>query len=151
MPRRELPLFDLRVIPRRAAKQGSHMKSREEAMQILEAVDLTRSYRAAARLAGCAPLTVRRLAQKRAEGRLGGGRRRSAPSKIDPYRPKIEEWVRQTRGNVRADVCHRKLSAMGFAGSERTVRRAVARAKDAYRRGNRRVFRPWIAEPGNWA
>ena len=127
------------------------MKSREEAMQILEAFDLTRSYRAAARLAGCAPLTVRRLVKKRAVGRLGDGNRRSVPSKIDPYRPKIEEWVRQTRGNVRADVCHRKLEAMGFAGSERTVRRAVARAKNTYRRSNRRVFRPWIAEPGMWA
>ena len=36
---------------------------------------------------------------------------------------------------------------MGYAGSEHTTRRAVARLKAAYRAGRRRVFRPW-AEPG---
>jgi transposase len=45
---------------------------------------------------------------------------------------------------------HDKLVAMGYSGSERTTRRAVADAKAAYRRGHRRVFRPWVAEPGLW-
>ena len=74
----------------------------------------------------------------------------SRPSLIDPFRPKIEEWVNRSRGNVRAGICHRKLRAMGFVGSERTTRRAVAHAKKNYRHGNRRVFRPWITEPGMW-
>ena len=39
---------------------------------------------------------------------------------------------------------------MGFAGSERTTRRAVAEAKKAWRAGQRRVFRPWVPEPGLW-
>ena len=97
------------------------MKSREEVMRILEAFDLTRSYRAAARICGCSHLTVARCV------------------------------ARRQAGNVRADVCHQKLQAMGYDGSGRTVRRAVAEAKQAYRRGNRRVFRPWITEPGMWA
>jgi hypothetical protein len=31
------------------------------------------------------------------------------------------------------------------------VRRAVAKVKANYRAGNRRVYRPWIVEPGMWA
>ena len=73
------------------------------------------------------------------------------PSRIDPYRSKIQEWVRRSRGNVRSDVCHQKLKAMGFDGSGRTVRRAVAAAKRDYRKDDRRIFRPWITEPGMWA
>jgi len=40
---------------------------------------------------------------------------------------------------------------MGYAGSERTTRRAVAGLKQAYAAGRRRVHRPWVAEPGMWA
>ena len=36
-------------------------------------------------------------------------------------------------------------------GSERTTRRAVARLKQAWHSGRRRVFRPWVPEPGMWA
>ena len=43
------------------------------------------------------------------------------------------------------------ITAMGYAGSERTTRRAVARMKAAWRAGRRRVHRPWVPEPGMWA
>ncbi len=39
---------------------------------------------------------------------------------------------------------------MGYLGSERTTRRAVAEAKVVYRAGHRRRFRPWLPEPGLW-
>ena len=39
----------------------------------------------------------------------------------------------------------------GYTGSERTVRRAVAEVKANHRRGRRRVYRPWVPEPGMWA
>jgi hypothetical protein len=58
--------------------------------------------------------------------------------------------VDRSHGSIRADVAHRKLVAMGFTGSERTTRRAVAAAKKAWRSGHRRVFRPWVPEPGLW-
>ena len=45
---------------------------------------------------------------------------------------------------------HNKLVAMGFTGSDRSTRRAVAAAKKAWQAGHRRVFRPWIPEPGLW-
>jgi len=43
-----------------------------------------------------------------------------------------------------------KLLALGFVGSERTTRRAVARLKKDYRAGRIRVHRPWVTEPGMW-
>jgi hypothetical protein len=48
---------------------------------------------------------------------------------IDEFLPKIEEWVEQSKGKIRADVAHDKLLAMGFTGSERSSRRAVAAIK----------------------
>jgi hypothetical protein len=39
---------------------------------------------------------------------------------------------------------------VGFEASERTTRRAVAEAKQAYEAGRRRTYRPWITEPGMW-
>ncbi len=116
---------------------------------MLEAFDLTKSYRAAAELAGCDHHTVARYVAARDEGRLSAS---PAPRSqlIDPYLPKLEEWVEASRGKLRADVAHDKLIALGFGGSERTSRRAVAEAKQAWRAGNRRVFRPWVPEPGMW-
>ena len=127
------------------------MKFDEEVMEILEAFDLTRPYRAAGRLCDCSHHTVAAYVDKRDRGRLGESVPRPRPSIIDPCRPKIEEWVRRTRGQVRADVCRRRLNSTGFSGSVRTVRRAVARAKRDYRNGSRRIYRPWITEPGMWA
>ena len=127
------------------------MKSREEIMEILEAFDLTGSYRDAAELAGCSHHTVAAYVAKRDAGRLPGDGPVRRVRRLDPFLPKIEEWVERSKGKVRADVCFDKLVALGFDGSDRTVRRAVAEAKKAYRAGRRRVYRPWIPEPGMWA
>jgi len=54
---------------------------------------------------------------------------------VDEFLPKIEEWVEQSKGKIRADVAHDKLEAMGFTGSERSSRRAVAQVKKQYRWG----------------
>ena len=125
------------------------MKSDEEIMEILEAFDLTRSYRDAAELAGCDHHTVAHWVERRNRGELTPT---PAPQDrlIDPFKEKVEEWVDQSTGKVRADVCHDKLVALGFTGSERTTRRAVADAKKAFAAGRRRVFRPWVPEPGMW-
>jgi hypothetical protein len=39
---------------------------------------------------------------------------------------------------------------MGYLGSERTTRRAVAEAKRRWRQNHGRQTRPWVAEPGLW-
>lgn len=125
------------------------MKSAEEIMFILEAFDLTHSYRDAGELAGVDHHTVAHWVTARAEGRLEGPRA-SRPRIIDPYLDKVEEWVERSKGKVRADVAHDKLLSLGYGGSQRTTRRAVAAVKAAYRVGNRRVHRPWVTEPGMW-
>ena len=126
------------------------MKKPEEVMEILEAFDLTGSFRKAAELAGCDHKTVGHWVRAREEA--GGGlpvpvRRRPARG---GFEEKVEELVDRSRGKIRADVAHEKLVAMGYLGSERTTRRAVAEAKRRWRRERGRRTRPWIPEPGLW-
>ena len=127
------------------------MKSREEIMNMLEAFDLTGSLRGAGELAGVSHHTVARYVAKRDAGELFGGGPRRRERIIDPFLAKIEEWVERSGAKIRADVAFDKLTALGYTGSERTVRRAVAEVKANHRRGRRRVYRPWIPEPGMWA
>lgn len=125
------------------------MKSAEEIMEILDAYDLTGSLRDAGELAGCSHHTVKHYVERRA---AGGELDKAAtrPQLIDEHLPKVEEWVERSHGKVRADVAHEKLVALGYKGSERTTRRAVAKVKKAYRAGQVRVHRPWVTEPGMW-
>ncbi|GGR01030.1 hypothetical protein GCM10010195_66120 [Kitasatospora griseola] len=110
-------------------------------MEILEAYDLTGSYRKAAELAGCDHHTVRRYVQLRGQG-VDPTERAVRSKLIDGFLPKVEELVERSRSRVGADAVHKKIVAMGFTGTDRTTRRAVAAAKESYRAGNRRVFRP---------
>jgi transposase len=124
-------------------------KSDREIMEILEAFDLTRCAHSAGSLAGCDPKTVARYV----EVRDGGGNpfvRARRPRLIDPFLEKIEELVDRSKADVRADVVHDRIVAMGFDGDGRTTRRAVAEAKGAWRAGHRRRYRPWVPEPGMW-
>jgi transposase len=119
-------------------------------MEILEAYDLTGSLRSAAALAGCDHKTVARLVAARDEA--GGElpvRARSRPL-VDPFAEKIDELVDRSRGQIRADKAHAVLVAMGYEGSYRTTRRAVAEAKGRWRQRHGRRTRPWIAQPGLW-
>ncbi|MBK3643031.1 IS21 family transposase [Streptomyces sp. MBT33] len=125
------------------------MKNSREIMEILEAYDLTGSYRSAAELAGCDHHTVARYVKMRAAGQEPDARRHRDRA-IDAYLPKIEELVVRSGGRIRADVVHKRITAMGFTGGERTTRRTVAEAKAQFRAGQRRVYRPWITEPGLW-
>ena len=120
-------------------------------MEILAAFDLTGSLRDAAELAGCSHHTVARYVAAREKGRVPGGPPERRAGVIDPFLEKLEELVERSHGKIRADVAHEKITAMGYAGSERTTRRAVARLKANRAAGRRRVFRPWIPEPGMWA
>ena len=110
-------------------------------MEILEAFDLTGSFRDAGELAGCSHHTVAHYVAKRDAGELPDEGLVRRERIIDPFLPKIEEWVERSDAKVRADVAFDKLAALGFDGSERTVRRAVAEVKANHRRGRRRVAR----------
>jgi len=118
-------------------------------MEILDAYDLTGSFRDAAELAGCSHHTVKRFVDARDSGAPPEARPRR-DQLGDPFMDKIEEWVDRSKGKVRADKVHAKLVWLGYAGSERTTRRMVAQAKAAWRMGHRRVHRPWVTEPGMW-
>src|SRR6266571_2032311 len=120
-------------------------------MNILEAYDLTGSLRDAAELAGCSHHTVARYVAERELGRAVPGAPARRAGVIEEFLPKLEELVERSKGKIRADVAHEKITAMGYAGSERTTRRAVAQLKAAWQAGRRRVFRPWVPEPGMWA
>ena len=122
-------------------------KSGREIMEIFEAFDLTGTAWSAAQLAGCDAKTVARYVAVRDAG--GDPLARAArPRLIDGFMPKVEELVDRSKGKIRADVAHRKLAAMGYRGSERSTRRAVAEVKEAWRAGRRRRYRPWVPSRG---
>lgn len=118
-------------------------------MEILAAYDLTGSFRAAGELAGCSHHTVAAHVRARDEGRPWPVRV-TRVKVTDPYLPKIEEWVEQSKGKIRADRAFKRLKSLGYPGSERATRRAVALVKAAWKLGHVRVHRPWITEPGLW-
>jgi transposase len=112
-------------------------------MEILEAFDLTGSLRDAAELAGCSHHTVARYVEARQAGGLLD-RAAARPRLIDEFLPKVDEWVEQSVGKIRADRAHEKLLALGYVGSERTTRRAVREAKLRFNSGRVRIHRPWV-------
>lgn len=124
-------------------------KSDREIMEILEAFDLTRCAHSAAELAGVDEKTVSRYVAIRDAGRDLCTRVRRARA-IDGFLVKVEELVENSQGRIRADVVHQRLVAMGFTGTDRSTRRAVAEVKAAWKAGHRRRYRPWIPEPGMW-
>ena len=120
-------------------------------MEILEAFDLTGTLRGAAELAGCDHKTVAHWVRAREEA--GGG----LPVAVRPRPRGGSRSRRRSRsgwsaraGKIRADVAHQRLVAMGYMGSERTTRRAVAEAKRRWRAEHGRRTRPWVTEPGLW-
>jgi transposase len=126
------------------------LKNSEEVMEILEAFDLTGTLRGAAELAGCDHKTVAHWVRAREEAGGGLPAPVRARPRVDAFAEKIEEWVDRSRGRIRADVAHQRLVAMGYLGSERTTRRAVAEAKRRWRAEHGRRTRPWVTEPGLW-
>jgi hypothetical protein len=126
------------------------MKKPEAVMEILEAYDLTGSFRAAASLVGCDHKTVAYWVRQREEA---GGMpvvERARPAMEAVFQAKIEELVDRSHGQIRADIAHGKLVAIVYLGSARTTRRWVAEAKRRWRRRHGRRTRPWIPEPGLW-
>ena len=123
------------------------MKSDGELMDMLNAYDLTGSFRAAAELCGCSHHTVKKAVEDRDAGLPPATRRAKI---IDDWLELLEEWVSKSKGKIRGDKAHERLTAMGYAGTDRTTRRALAEVKDQWRLGNTRVHRPWITEPGLW-
>jgi transposase len=125
------------------------MLPKEKQMEVLEAFDLTKSYRAAGQLVGVDHHTVARAVAARSLGQSEAAQA-APPTVAEAFCDKITEWIERSGGRVRADVVHDKLVAMGYTGSPRTTRRVVSSLKAAHRLGNHRIYKPWVTEPGMW-
>ena len=133
-------------------RRGPEMKDSQKSMEILEAYDLFGSYNGSAKYCGCSPNTVKRLVQLRNAGELGRReQQQKRPKSIDKFFFLIEEAVDKSKGKIRADRIHVRLKLLGYPGSMRTTRRAVAKAKRAFKKANQRIYWPWIPEMGKWA
>lgn len=129
----------------RRAWRAAPVKSAREEMDIVNAYAELGSYRAAAAQCGTTHKTVRRVIE----------RVRGAKTASRPERPRntegvaglIAEKVRTSDGRISAKRLMPIVRAAGYAGSARNLRRAVAAAKEKWR-GQRRVYRPWVASPG---
>ncbi len=69
--------------------QEEQVKSREEIMEILEAFDLTKSFRDAGELAGCSHHTVAHWVARRDGGTLPGEGPQRRERLVDPFMAKV--------------------------------------------------------------
>jgi transposase len=116
-------------------------------LDIINAYEETGSMRAAAELCGTTHKTVRRVLARRAAGQRPGRRRAPRPGLAAAFTDLIFGRVKATDGRITAKRLLPVARAAGYTGSARTFRRAVAAQKVLWRR-HRRVYRPWVPEPG---
>ncbi len=116
-------------------------------MDIVNAYRLMGTYRGAATLCGTTHKTVRRVVERAEQGELPGepGTR---PRNTDVAREFIDRRVKETKARISAKRLLEGARAEGYAGSDRSLRRAVAEAKSRWRRKNGRTYRLWVPTPG---
>src|SRR6476620_7811847 len=102
--------------------------SSEEIMEIWKRFDLTGSLRGSAQLASSDHKTVAHYVALRDAGKMPDDRVQG-PMLIDEYLHKVEELIDRSEARSAPTSCTTSCTAMGFSGSERTTRRAVARAR----------------------
>jgi transposase len=128
------------------------VKSGRTQVEIVALYEELGSFRAVGALLGCDHKTVKRYVE--AAGDAGQFAPALARSRVtDGFAGLIAERVEQTGGRVTARRLMRLVRAAGYEGSERSLRRAVAVAKEAWRAKQAlegRVYRPWVSEPGEW-
>jgi hypothetical protein len=128
------------------------MKSGRTQVEIIALYEELGSYRAVGALLGCDHKTVKRYVQAAGEaGQLAPALQRARVT--DDFAGLIAGRVEQSGGRVTGRRLMRIMRASGYEGSERSLRRALAEAKAAWRARQAlegRVYRPWVSEPGEW-
>ncbi len=128
------------------------MKSGRTQVEIIALYEELGSYRAVGALLGCDHKTVKRYVQAAGEaGQLAPALQRARVT--DDFSELIAGRVQQSGGMVTGRRLMRIMRAAGYEGSERSLRRALAEAKAAWRARQAlegRVYRPWVSEPGEW-
>lgn len=115
-------------------------------MQIVSVYNELGSYRAAARVCGTTPKTVRRVIERqRADGLAPPRKQRERNT--DAFAELVTERVVASDGRISAKRLLPLARAAGYEGAARNLRRLVAEAK-ARHRTSRRVYRPWVPSPG---
>ena len=104
------------------------------------------SYRAAAKLCGTTPKTVRR-AVAAAEAETTGPA--AVAHNYDTVADIVAERVAKTNGLISAKRLLPAARAAGYSGSARNFRRLVAKAKKAWRSDHHRGRRPGVWAPGD--
>ena len=124
------------------------MLTLEERLAVVNLYEELGSYRAVAAVVGCDHKTVKAWLERTRRGVSVAGvvRRRAS----DPYLHLIRERLEQTDGRVRGRRLLRVLRAAGYAGSLRTLQRALRIEKRRWQERQCRVYRPWQSAPGDF-
>lgn len=116
-------------------------------MNIVDAYRETGSYRAAGLICGVDHKTVKNVVERALLNQFDRRQAPARPRNTDAVAALIAERVEKTDGRISAKRLLPHARAAGYEGSPRNFRRAVAAAKNRWRR-QRRLFRPWIPKPG---
>ncbi|MBJ7609450.1 MAG: IS21 family transposase [Candidatus Dormibacteraeota bacterium] len=123
------------------------MKSTREQLDIITAYQELGSYRAAAKLCGTTDKTVKQVVERQQQGELTYRTPPRPAHNTDAVRDLIHQRVAATGGRITAKRLLPRARTMGYTGSARNFRRAVAAVKAQWKQ-HRRVYRPWVPNAG---
>jgi transposase len=123
------------------------LKNTREQLDIITAYQELGSFRAAAKLCGTTDKTVKQIVERQRSGQLSYRTPPRPAHNTDAVKDLIHQRVAATDGRITAKRLLPRARAVGYTGSARNFRRAVAGVKALWRQ-RRRVYRPWVPSPG---